>query len=95
MTPDETRILAQDADHVLQNRAFKLALEKLKDNLNRRQMSCNVAKEPEVAADIVRCQQLLAGIERELQRLISDGEVAKAQLRELDKKKLRVFSRGH
>ena len=92
MTPDEERILAQDAEGVLNNGAFKLALKKINDSLNRREMACNTSKEPEVAADIIRCKQLMAGIERELRNIINNGEVAKIKLVELDKK--RLFNRG-
>lgn len=81
---------AEDAQHLLNNPVWKMIWAGMREHLDTRELSCNVAKEPEIAQDIVRCKQLLHGLEREIQRVIDAGTIAEIRLQELEKRTQKV-----
>lgn len=85
-TFDDRRILGADAKHLLDNKLFKAAFSAVADHLEMQAMTCDPDNK-EKAARIVISKQLLAGVKREIVRVIEDGEVAQIQLNELERKK--------
>ena len=87
---------AEDARQLLNNDAWKMMWQAMNEYLESKSLACDTAKDPQTAADIIRCKQLLSGLERELHRIIQDGQIAELQLDEMEKKKTplqRIFAR--
>lgn len=78
---------AEDAKQLLDNPVWKTIWGAVNEHLDSKALLCNTAKEPEVAADLVRCKQLVKALEREVHRVIQDGQIAEIQIEELNKKK--------
>ena len=88
MTPDDRRIKATAARQLLENEMFVGAWAAMEKYLHLQMLSCdsdNAAK----ALRIVISQQLLAGVKREISRIVQDGLVAEVQLSELEEKRKR------
>lgn len=65
---------AKDALALLDNPVLRDAFEALRDRLDARALQVKATDIAE-AQDVIRCKQLLAGIERELKRFIADGKI--------------------
>jgi len=92
LNPEHDKIRGADASGVVNNPAFKLAMQRLGDHLDQKILACDPTNEKETQR-VVLAKQILRGIERELTRIIQDGEVAKIRLAEVEKP--RLFNRGH
>ncbi len=79
MNPEQR--LAADASSLLNSPAYKAAMTALKDKLDANIAGVNPDNKDQCAR-VVLAVQLLGGIEREIKRFVSDGEVA--DLIELD-----------
>lgn len=84
--------LAQEALHVLDSRAYKQAFQRLDEHLEAKALSCDPDNKDQ-AQRVVLAKQILSGIKRELDRMITDGQVAEIQLNELEKRRKSVFRR--
>lgn len=90
---DSRVIHGEDAKTLLENSLFKLAFAKVGEYLESQALGCDPDNKDK-AARIIIAKQLLIGIRREIEAVISDGEVARVQMSELEKKKrFSVFQR--
>lgn len=95
MTPEDRRIRSTDARHLLENPLFVNAWSAMEKNLHMQAITCD-SDNAQKALRIVISQQLLAGVKREIQRLVEDGSMAEEQIRltELEQKqKFKLFRR--
>lgn len=86
MTPEARKFAAADAKALLDNQLFKQAFAGVADYLDSQALGCdpdNAAK----AQRIVIAKQLLAGIKREIERVVEDGVVANIQIDQLEQKR--------
>ena len=72
---------AQDAKQLLENPLLSASMTCEPDNKDKAQR-------------IVISHQLLAGIKREITRIVQDGNIADVQLSEIEQKKQNVFQRA-
>ena len=87
------RIKANDAKALLSNPILKEAFEKVRIYLSDKSLSCDPDNE-KMTQRIILSQQIFASIEREIFRIIQDGEVAEFRIEELEKRnKLAIFRR--
>jgi hypothetical protein len=82
MTPEERKFRAADAKSLLGNKLYKEAFSAMAHYLETQAMSCDPDNK-EKAARIIISKQLLAGLRREIERVVEDGVVAEVQLAEL------------
>ena len=93
MTPEDRRIRATDAKHLLEHPMFIEAWDAVEKHLSMQAMTCD-SDNAQKALRIVISQQLLAGVKREITRIVQDGVVAEVQLNELEqKRKFALFRR--
>lgn len=93
MTPEYRTIRAADARQLLENPMFVEAWAAVEKHLNMQALTCD-SDNAQKALRIVISQQLLAGVKREIQRIVNDGVVAEVQLSELEqKRRFSVFKR--
>lgn len=85
-------VLASDARQVLENKAYKLAYDRLSQHLDSKILACN-PDDKEQAHRVVLAKQIFSGLKRELERMIQDGQVSEIQLNEIEKRKKSVFRR--
>ena len=72
---------------------FVEAWDAVEKHLNMQALTCD-SDNAQKALRIVISQQLLAGVKREIQRIVTDGIVAEVQLSELEqKRRFSVFKR--
>ena len=86
MTPEARKFASEDAKHLLDNKLFKAAFTGVSEYLEAQALGCS----PDDAAKaqrIVIAKQILAGIKREIERVVEDGVVAEIQLNEIEQKK--------
>lgn len=86
-----------DAQRLRDNPMWRRVFKSLKDQVDERELNCPTT-DKELAADIIRCKQLLLSIEREVERCIDQGHRANnARIKQLERtakeKVVRVFSR--
>ena len=86
-----SKFLAEDANQVLNNNAFKQSLERVEAHIDAKILACNPDNR-DAAQRAIIAKQVTKGVIRELQRLIADAE-AEAMIEELDPPKKRIFSR--
>ena len=86
MTPEDRTFRATDARQLLENPLFVEAFDAVEKHLNMAALSCDPDNK-EKAQRIVISQQLLAGVKREIQRIVTDGTVAQVQMNELEQKR--------
>ena len=84
---------AQDAKQLLENPLFVEAFKSLENALLSASMTCEPDNKDK-AQRIVISHQLLAGIKREITRIVQDGNIADVQLSEIEQKKQNVFQRA-
>ncbi len=93
MTPEDRTIRAADAKQLLEHPMFVEAWDAVEKHLNMQALTCD-SDNAQKALRIVISQQLLAGVKREIQRIVQDGIVAEVQLSELEqKRRFSVFKR--
>ncbi len=92
MTPESRKFRAQDAKQLLEHPMLKEAFQAIENALISSALTCEPDNK-EKAQRIVISQQLLAGIKREITRIIQDGEIATVQLSEIELKRQNVFMR--
>lgn len=93
MTPEDRRIRATDARQLLEHPMFVEAFDAVEKHLHMQALTCD-SDNAQKALRIVISQQLLAGVKREIQRIVTDGVVAEVQLSELEqKRRFAVFKR--
>jgi len=84
---------AQDAKQLLDNPLLQEAFASVEKHLQTAAITCD-SDDAQKALRIIISQQLLAAIKRELTRVVQDGEIAKFQMHELEKKKkFAIFQR--
>lgn len=93
MTPEAKRIRGEDARNLLENKLLKGAFSSVDEYLNNAALSCS-PDDKDKAQRIILSKQLLAAIQREIRKVVDDGEIAKIQIAELEQRKgLRRFIR--
>lgn len=92
MTPEAREFRATDARQLLENPLFIEAWEAVENHLHMAALSCDPDNKDK-AQRIVISQQLLASVKREIQRIVTDGQVAKVQIAELEKRNKLAFFR--
>lgn len=88
MTPEDRRIRATAARQLLENEMFVEAFDAVEKHLHMQAISCD-SDNAQKALRIVISQQLLAGVKREISRIVQDGLVAEVQLSEIEEKRKR------
>lgn len=86
MTPESRKWQAQDAKALLDNKIFRAAFAGVADYIDAQALGCdpdNAAK----AQRIIIAKQILAGIKREIERVVEDGVVAEIQIAEVEQRK--------
>jgi hypothetical protein len=86
MTPEDRRIRATDAKHLLENPMFIEAWDAVEKHLQMQAITCD-SDNAQKALRIIISQQLLAGVKREIQRIVNDGVMAEVQLSEIEQKR--------
>ena len=86
MTPEERKFRANDAKALLENKLFREAFKAVAEYLESAAMGCDPDNK-EKAARIIISKQLLAGVRREIERVVEDGLVAEVQIAELEKRR--------
>lgn len=93
MSLEDRTIRAADAKQLLEHPMFVEAWAAVEKHLNMQALTCD-SDNAQKALRIVISQQLLAGVKREIQRIVNDGVVAEVQLSELEqKRRFSVFKR--
>lgn len=90
----DAKFRAEDARHLLDNKLFKEAFAAVGAYLEQRALGCDPDNK-EMAQRIVLSKQILAGVKREIERVISDGDVEAIRIAEVERRKgvLSVFKR--
>lgn len=93
MSLEDRTIRAADARQLLENPMFVEAWDAVEKHLHMQALTCD-SDNAQKALRIVISQQLLAGVKREIQRIVTDGVVAEVQLSELEqRRRFAVFKR--
>lgn len=88
-TPESIKNRGVEAEQLLRNPLLKEALEEVGNYVERLALSCDPS-DSERARRIIVSKQLIVAIEREIRKFIQDGEIARIQIAELERK--RTFS---
>ena len=72
---NEDQIRARDAEALLANPVFSMAMARLNDSLDMKILGMDIVNK-EQCAKAIQAKQLLKALEREIHRFIVDGEVA-------------------
>lgn len=91
MTPKEEKLRGQDAQSVLQNPAFKMAVDKIDAYLEGKMQSCKPDDKDQAQALII-AKQMHHRLTRELELLIQNGEHV-VDITTITPEKDRVFKR--
>lgn len=89
MTPEHRKFRASDAKALLDNEIFKSAFKSMGEYLEAKALSCDTDNK-DITQRVVIAKQILAGVKREIERLVEDGIVADIQLAEIEQRK-RMF----
>jgi hypothetical protein len=93
LSPPERRIIGAEAQQLLDNRHFKDAFDAVEAYVIERAKATDTTK-PGLAENVVITLQLLEALKREIVRKVEDGEMAKVEIQELEKRgSLRRFVR--
>jgi hypothetical protein len=93
-TPEQRSIIGAEAQQLLDNRHFKEAFEAMDAYLVDQAKGCNPDNK-EQAQRVVIALQMLEGIKREIVRKVQDGEVAKIEMQEMERRRAPTkFLRG-
>lgn len=85
LSPQERRIIGEDAKQALQNKHWKEAFEAVETYLIDGAKACDPDNR-EKAQRVVISMQLLEALKRELVRKVEDGEMAKVEIAELERR---------
>lgn len=92
-TPEQRRILANEARQVLENRHFRQAFAAVSEEIEAQAIACDV-RDAERSRNIVLAKQLLLKIRRELTRKMEDGYMAEVEIEEIkNRRRLSRFVR--
>lgn len=91
-TLENRKFRAADAKQLLENPMLIEAFQSLENALSSAALSCEPDNKDK-AQRIVISHQLLAGIKRELTRIVQDGAIADVQLSEIEQKRQNIFQR--
>ena len=86
LSPENRRTIGEEAKQLLANKHFKEAFTAVAEYLEQGALSCDPDNK-ETAQRVVISMQLMKAIKRELERVVEDGEFAKVEIRELEKRK--------
>lgn len=86
MTPQARKYASEDAKQLLENKLFKMAFENMSNSLDAQALACN-PDDKDKAQRVVIAKQILAGIRREIERIVEDGVMADFQLQEIEQKR--------
>lgn len=86
MTPEHRKFRAQDAQALLDNPILKDAFKAMGEYLESKALSCDPDNK-EITQRVVIAKQVLAGIKREIERLVDDGTVADIQMAEIEQRR--------
>jgi hypothetical protein len=93
MTLERDRIVGADAKSLLDNKLLQDAFTAVADYIEGKAVSCDPDNK-EQAQRIILSKQLLAGIKREIERMIETGMLAEVRLSELEqRKRFGIFKR--
>lgn len=84
-TPEQRRIIGAEAQQSLDDRHWKEAFAAVEGYLIDKAKACDTTKEGH-ADNVVIALQLLEAIKRELVRKIEDGEMARIEMAELERR---------
>ncbi len=84
---------AADAQALLDNPIFRDAFAAAAEYVEAKAMECN-PDDKEAAQRVILTKQILASVRREIERHVANGQVAKIQIAELEKRnRLKLFRR--
>lgn len=86
MTPQARKFASEDAKQLLENKLFKMAFENMGNSLEAQALTCN-PDDKDKTQRVVIAKQILAGIRREIERIVEDGVMADFQLAEIEQKR--------
>ena len=87
----ESRVFAsEDAKQLIENPMLVSAFESVGSYLESQALGCDPDNKDK-AQRIVIAKQLLAGVKREIERVIEDGTVARIQMAEIENRKRSIF----
>jgi hypothetical protein len=92
LSPENRRVIGEEAKQLLQNKHFREAFESVEAHLIDAAKSCDPDNK-EKTQRVVIALQLLDGVKREIVRKVEDGEMAHFELAELERKKSFRFVR--
>jgi hypothetical protein len=91
MTPKEEQLRGKDAQQLLQNPAFKMAMDKVSAYLESKAQTCDPDNK-EMAQRIIIAKQIHAKLIQELVKLVENGEYSIDMHKEIEPK-VRIFKR--
>lgn len=83
---EQRKFRAADAKTLLDNKLFKEAFDSVGKYIESQALSCDPDNKDK-AQRILISKQILAGIKREIERVVQDGEIAEIQLNEIEQKR--------
>lgn len=86
LSPEQRRILANEARQLLDNKHFKEAFSAVDAYLESQAIGCS-PDDKDKAQRIVLSKQLLQAIRREIMRQLDDGFIAEVQMAEIERKR--------
>jgi hypothetical protein len=93
-TPEQRRVIGAEAKQLLENKHFREAFEAVDAYLVEQARFCDPDNK-EKTQRVVISMQLMEAIKREIVRKVEDGEVAKIEIAELERRKTPLrFVRG-
>lgn len=84
-SPEQRRVVGQEAQQLLSNRHFKEAFEAVEGYLVEQAKHCDPDNK-EKTQRVVISMQLMEALKREIVRKVEDGEMAQIELAELERK---------
>jgi hypothetical protein len=92
-TPEQRRVIGNEAKQLLDNRHFREAFEAVESYLVGQAKGCDPDNKDKTQR-VVIAMQIMEAIKREIVRKVEDGEMAAVEIAELDKRNaLRRFVR--
>ena len=88
----DERLTGEDARQVLNSPAYKAAFARMSEALEGKALACDPDNK-EQAQRVVIAKQILAGIHRELNKMVEFGQMAEIKLTEIEKRRKSVFRR--
>lgn len=86
LAPEQRRVIGAEARQLLDNKHFREAFAAVDDYLNEVALSCDPDNKDKTQR-VVISKQLLSALKREIERKVEDGEMAKIEIAELERKK--------